>query len=66
MSLEPHGNGTKYTALAIHGEEADRKKHEEMAFHEGWGRALDQLVAIVKIGKLRSYPRRRFRDGERC
>jgi uncharacterized protein YndB with AHSA1/START domain len=48
IRLEPHGQGTKYTALAIHGNEADRRKHEEMGFHDGWGKALDQLVAIVK------------------
>ena len=48
ISFEPQGNGTKYTALAIHGEEEDRKKHEEMGFHDGWGKALDQLIAIVK------------------
>jgi uncharacterized protein YndB with AHSA1/START domain len=48
ISFESHGNGTKYTALAIHGEEEDRKKHEEMGFHDGWGKALDQLVAVVK------------------
>jgi uncharacterized protein YndB with AHSA1/START domain len=48
ISLEPHGDGTKYTALVIHGDEESRIKHEEMGFHEGWGKALDQLVAIVK------------------
>jgi uncharacterized protein YndB with AHSA1/START domain len=32
----------------IHGNEEDRKKHEAMGFHEGWGKALDQLVAMVK------------------
>jgi uncharacterized protein YndB with AHSA1/START domain len=48
ISFEPHGNGTKYIALAMHGEEQDRKKHEEMGFHDGWGKALDQLVAVVK------------------
>jgi len=48
ISLEPHGAGTKYTALVIHGDEAARKKHEEMGFHDGWGTALDQLVAFVK------------------
>jgi uncharacterized protein YndB with AHSA1/START domain len=48
ISLEPHGDGTKYTALVIHGDEASRRKHEEMGFHEGWGKALDQLVALVK------------------
>jgi uncharacterized protein YndB with AHSA1/START domain len=48
IMLEPHGHGTKYTALAIHGDQEGRKKHEEMGFHEGWGAALDQLVALVK------------------
>jgi uncharacterized protein YndB with AHSA1/START domain len=48
ISLEPHGKGTKYTALVIHGNEQDRRKHEEMGFHDGWGKALDQLVAVVR------------------
>lgn len=48
ISLEPHGKGTKYTALAIHRDEAGRKKHEEMGFHAGWGKALEQLVAVAK------------------
>ena len=30
--LEPSGKGTKYTAIAIHKDETDRKKHEEMGF----------------------------------
>ena len=48
IALEPHGIGTKYTALVIHGDEDARKKHEEMGFYEGWGNALDQLVAHAK------------------
>jgi uncharacterized protein YndB with AHSA1/START domain len=48
IALEPHGNGTKYTALVLHSDEEARKKHEEMRFHEGWGKALEQLVAVVK------------------
>ncbi len=48
ISLAPHENGTKYTALVIHGDEEARKKHEDMGFHEGWGKALDQLVTLVK------------------
>ena len=48
ISLEPHGKGTKYTALAIYGREVDRKKHEDMGFNRGWGKALDQLVTTVK------------------
>jgi uncharacterized protein YndB with AHSA1/START domain len=48
ITLETHGKGTKYTALAIHRDEETRRKHEEMGFHDGWGKALDQLVALVK------------------
>jgi uncharacterized protein YndB with AHSA1/START domain len=48
ITMEPHGKGTKYSALAMHGDEADAKKHAEMGFHDGWGKALDQLVAHAK------------------
>ena len=48
ISLEPHGKGTKYTALAMHREEEGRRKHEAMGFHDGWGKALDQLVEHMK------------------
>jgi uncharacterized protein YndB with AHSA1/START domain len=48
IALEPHGSGTRYIATAIHRDEAGRKKHEEMGFHQGWGKALDQLVAHAK------------------
>lgn len=48
ISLEPHAGGTKYTAIALHSDEAARRRHEEMGFHRGWGSALDQLVAHVK------------------
>jgi uncharacterized protein YndB with AHSA1/START domain len=48
ISLEPHGSGTKYSALAMHRDEAGREAHETMGFHEGWGAAFDQLVAMVK------------------
>lgn len=48
ISFEPHGKGTRYTAIAIHKDEACRKAHEEMGFRDGWGTVLDQLVAMVK------------------
>jgi uncharacterized protein YndB with AHSA1/START domain len=46
--LEPAGSGTRYTAIAMHADEADRERHEEMGFHEGWSTALDQLVALAR------------------
>ena len=48
ITLEPHEKGTRYTALLIHGDEDACKKHKEMGFHEGWGKALDQLLACMK------------------
>lgn len=46
--LEPQGSGTKYTAIAVHSNEEHRRQHEEMGFYDGWGTALDQLVAYAK------------------
>jgi uncharacterized protein YndB with AHSA1/START domain len=46
--LKKQGKGTRYTAIAMHRNEPDVKKHADMGFHEGWGKALDQLVALAK------------------
>lgn len=48
IDIAPEGNGTRYTATAIYKDEAGRKAHEDMGFHNGWGKALDQLVAWAK------------------
>ena len=48
ITMEPTGGGTRYSALAIHGDPDVRRRHEEMGFHDGWGKALDQLVAVAK------------------
>ena len=42
------GGGTLYRASARHWSEEDRKQHETMGFHEGWGKAADQLEALAK------------------
>ena len=48
IALARHGSGTKYTARVIHGNVADRNKHAAMGFEEGWGKALDQLIAMAR------------------
>ncbi|WP_236950362.1 SRPBCC family protein [Mycobacterium sp. MS1601] len=48
IDIVPEGDGTRYTAIALHDNAAARKQHEAMGFHEGWGAALDQLVALVE------------------
>lgn len=48
ISIEPTSSGTRYTAVALHSEAALCTRHAEMGFQEGWGAALDQLVALAK------------------
>lgn len=35
-------------SIAKHVDEEGKRKHEEMGFLDGWGTALDQLVALAK------------------
>jgi uncharacterized protein YndB with AHSA1/START domain len=39
---------TRYTARAMHWNAEAREEHEKMGFHEGWGKAADQLEALAK------------------
>ncbi|MEK2688330.1 SRPBCC family protein [Bdellovibrio sp. GT3] len=49
IMMEAAGGGkTKYTAIAMHRDETDRKKHEDMGFHQGWGICADQLEKLMK------------------
>jgi uncharacterized protein YndB with AHSA1/START domain len=47
ITLETSEAGTRYTARALHKNEADREAHEKMGFHDGWGRCADQLARLV-------------------
>lgn len=48
ITFEDHGGGrTAYTAIAKHWTAADRDQHLEMGFHEGWGKATDQLAELA-------------------
>lgn len=48
ITLTPEGSGTRYRALARHATAADCQAHAAMGFEEGWGKALDQLIALMK------------------
>lgn len=39
---------TSYKAIVAHTDDEGRKKHEAMGFQEGWGKAFDQLVDLMK------------------
>ncbi|MDB6061966.1 MAG: hypothetical protein JWM78_2069 [Verrucomicrobiaceae bacterium] len=47
LTFEDICDKTKYTARVRHWTVADREAHEKMGFHDGWGKATDQLVALV-------------------
>lgn len=48
VSLTPQAGGTRYGARVVHGTPEDCRKHAELGFQEGWGKALDQLVEFMK------------------
>lgn len=48
LILTPYNGKTKYTVIARHGNEETCRQHNERGFQEGWGAALEQLVAYVK------------------
>ena len=46
--LEDSGDGrTRYRAVAMHANRADRDTHEKMGFHDGWGTCADQLGEVA-------------------
>lgn len=47
IELTPDDGGTAYRAVAMHPTPAIAAQHEAMGFHDGWGAALDQLVALM-------------------
>jgi len=47
VTFEDAPGGTRYTARVRHWSVEDRKTHEEMGFHQGWGQCADQLAALV-------------------
>lgn len=48
IEFEPSGTGTLYRATVRHADEEGARIHSGMGFVEGWGAALDQLVALYR------------------
>ena len=49
VTFEDAGNGkTAYKAVALHANEADKQKHEQMGFNEGWGTVAGQLEEFAQ------------------
>jgi uncharacterized protein YndB with AHSA1/START domain len=48
IEISPTPKGTLYVARVLHKDAEAKAQHEAMGFHQGWGTALDQLVAMAK------------------
>lgn len=47
LTLTERSGRTDYFVRVLHRDEAGRKAHEEMGFHDGWGKCADQLIEVV-------------------
>jgi uncharacterized protein YndB with AHSA1/START domain len=48
ITLRDHPMGTEYVAHAMHRNSADRNRHEELGFYDGWGTVTEQLAKLVE------------------
>lgn len=48
VSFADEGRGTRYEARVRHWSAEAMKSHEERGFHDGWGKAADQLEAVAR------------------
>jgi uncharacterized protein YndB with AHSA1/START domain len=49
ITFDDAGEGrTRYRAVAMHRNEADRDAHEQMGFHDGWGTVAGQLEEVAR------------------
>ena len=48
IRLIPQDGGTLYSAHVMHRSSEQRKPHEEMGFHDGWGITPEQLDQLAR------------------
>jgi uncharacterized protein YndB with AHSA1/START domain len=48
ITLRDHPMGTEYVAHAMHRNNADRTRHEEMGFYDGWNTVTEQLARLAE------------------
>jgi len=48
ITLQDHPQGTEYVAHAMHRNNADRNRHEEMGFYDGWSTVTEQLATLAE------------------
>ena len=48
ITLRDHPMGTEYVAHVMHSDNADRKKHVDLGFYDGWGTVAEQLATLAE------------------
>lgn len=48
FTLADDGAGTRYVARCLHRDDADRQKHVDMGFFDGWGTVIGQLEEVAR------------------
>lgn len=48
ITFTPEGTGTRYRCHLLHADPEAKNQHDGMGFQEGWGKALDQLVELMR------------------
>ena len=48
LTFADEAGKTRYTARVRHWSKADRDRHEQMGFQQGWGICADQLEALAR------------------
>ncbi len=48
ISFNEHPEGTDYVGYAMHKDPADRDRHRDMGFFDGWGTVSEQLARLVE------------------
>lgn len=48
ITLGDHPDGTEYRAVVRHGDPADRDRHEELGFFDGWGAVTSALAVLAE------------------
>lgn len=48
ITLLPHADGTEYTAHVMHKDPAQKTKHAQLGFDDGWGTVIGQLARLVE------------------
>lgn len=48
ITMTAHEEGTHYRALVRHGDPAERRRHEQLGFFEGWGSVTAALAEVAE------------------